>query len=56
MLREDAMIFWQSRNRYKSSAIALAVAKNYSKLNAASKDGCVDGQFYSNFTPFVLNN
>ena len=31
-LREDAMIFWQSRNRYKSSAIALAVAANYSAL------------------------
>ena len=26
-LREDAMIFWQSRNRYKSSAIALSVAQ-----------------------------
>jgi alpha-D-xyloside xylohydrolase len=26
-LREDAMIFWQSRNRYKSSAIALDVAE-----------------------------
>ena len=31
-LREDAMIFWQSRNRYKSSAIAAAVAANYSAL------------------------
>ena len=32
-LREDAMIFWQSRNRYKSSAIAEAIAANYSALN-----------------------
>ena len=31
-LREDAMLFWQSRNRYKSSAIAEAVAANYSAL------------------------
>jgi hypothetical protein len=31
-LREDAMIFWQSRNRYKSSGIAQAVAANYSAL------------------------
>jgi len=31
-LREDAMIFWQSRNRYKSSAIAEAIAANYSSL------------------------
>ena len=33
MLREDAMIFWQSRNRYKSSAIALAVAEKYRQLD-----------------------
>lgn len=33
MLREDAMIFWQSRNRYKSSAIALDVAEHYRKLD-----------------------
>jgi len=31
-LREDAMIFWQSRLRYKSSAIALQVASQYSQL------------------------
>ena len=33
MLREDAMIFWQSRNRYKSSAIALGVAERYKALD-----------------------
>ena len=33
MLREDAMIFWQSRNRYKSSAIALSVASKYQSLD-----------------------
>ena len=32
LLREDAMIFWQSRNRYKSSAITEAIASNYSSL------------------------
>jgi hypothetical protein len=32
MLREEAMIFWQSRNRYKSTAIALAVADRYQQL------------------------
>ena len=32
-LRENAMIFWQSRNRYKSSKIALSVAERYAKLN-----------------------
>ena len=31
-LREDAMIFWQSRNRYKSSAIASDIAKRYADL------------------------
>jgi len=31
-LREDAMIFWQSRNRYKSSAIALSIASKYAEL------------------------
>jgi alpha-D-xyloside xylohydrolase len=31
-LREDAMLFWQSRNRYKSSRIALAVADRYATL------------------------
>ena len=32
-LREDAMIFWQSRNRYKSTAIALSVAERYAALD-----------------------
>ena len=32
MLREDAMIFWQSRNRYKSSRIAMEVANRYAEL------------------------
>lgn len=32
-LREDAMLFWQSRLRYKSSAIALDVAARYSQLD-----------------------
>jgi hypothetical protein len=32
MLREDAMIFWQSRNRYKSTDIALSVADRYREL------------------------
>jgi len=31
-LREDAALFWQSRNRYKSSAIALDVAERYRQL------------------------
>jgi alpha-glucosidase (family GH31 glycosyl hydrolase) len=31
-LREHAMLFWQSRNRYKSSAIALGVAEHYQQL------------------------
>ena len=31
-LREDAMIFWQSRNRYKSSDIALSIAQRYADL------------------------
>jgi alpha-D-xyloside xylohydrolase len=31
-LREDAMLFWQSRNRYKSTAIALSVADQYEQL------------------------
>jgi alpha-D-xyloside xylohydrolase len=33
LLREDALIFWQSRNRYKSSAIAMGVATRYASLN-----------------------
>jgi len=32
-LRDDAKIFWQSRNRYMTSKIALEVATNYSKLD-----------------------
>ena len=32
-LRDEAMIFWQSRNRYKSSAIALSVADQLQKLD-----------------------
>jgi alpha-D-xyloside xylohydrolase len=32
-LREDAMIFWQSRNRYKSSDIVMAVADKYKQLD-----------------------
>ena len=32
-LREDAMLFWQSRNRYKSSDIALGIADRYAELN-----------------------
>ena len=32
-LREDAMIFWQSRNRYKSTEIALSVANRYKSLD-----------------------
>ena len=31
-LRADAALFWQSRNRYKSSAIALGVAERYAAL------------------------
>jgi alpha-D-xyloside xylohydrolase len=32
LLREDAFIFWQSRNRYKSSAIAMSIAERYAQL------------------------
>ena len=32
-LREDAMIFWQSRNRYKSADIVLAVCDRYKALD-----------------------
>ena len=32
-MREDAMIFWQSRNRYKSSRVVENVAKRYMELN-----------------------
>ena len=31
-LREDAMSFWQSRNRYKSNDIALSIADRYQQL------------------------
>jgi len=31
-IREDALAFWQSRNRYKSSAIALDVARRYAAI------------------------
>jgi alpha-D-xyloside xylohydrolase len=40
-LREDAMIFWQSRNRYKSSRIALEVADRYRRLGLADHVGVV---------------
>jgi alpha-D-xyloside xylohydrolase len=33
MLREDAMIFWQSRLRYVNSTVALSVAKRYQELD-----------------------
>lgn len=33
MLREDAMIFWQSRNRYMTSNIAMGVAEHYKQLD-----------------------
>jgi len=33
MLREDAMIFWQSRNRYMTSKIAMEVADHYKALD-----------------------
>ena len=32
-LREEAMLFWQSRLRYKSSAIALRIAQQYQALD-----------------------
>ena len=54
-LREDAMLFWQSRNRYKSSAIAEAVAANYSALKLPVgvlvvdyENQVVDGDFLPN--------
>lgn len=33
LLRPEAMLFWQSRNRYKSSRIVKHVASKYAKLN-----------------------
>ena len=54
-LREDAMGFWQSRNRYKSSAIALSVAQRYADLELPVgvvvidyKNQHVDGDFAPN--------
>ena len=32
-LREEAMLFWQSRNRYKSSSIAIDIATKYKSRN-----------------------
>ena len=32
-LRQEAMLFWQSRNRYRSTEIALAVADRYKALD-----------------------
>lgn len=32
-LRENAMLFWQSRNRYKSSQIAMSIADKYAALD-----------------------
>ena len=54
-LREDAMGFWQSRNRYKSSKIALSVAQRYADLELPVgvividyKNQHVDGDFSPN--------
>jgi alpha-D-xyloside xylohydrolase len=54
-LREDAMLFWQSRNRYKSSAIALSIAERYADLKLPVgvividyKNQHVDGDFAPN--------
>ena len=54
-LREDAMLFWQSRNRYKSTAIALNVAEKYSELELPVgvlvvdyKNQKIDGDFAPN--------
>ena len=33
LLRESAQLFWQSRNRYKSSAIAMRIADRYAALD-----------------------
>jgi alpha-D-xyloside xylohydrolase len=40
-LRDDAQIFWQSRNRYKSSRIALQVADRYRSLGLQNQVGVV---------------
>lgn len=54
-LREDAMIFWQSRNRYKSSAITEAIAAQYAALSLPVgvlvvdyENQLVDGDFLPN--------
>ena len=54
-LREDAMVFWQSRNRYKSSDIALSIADRYQQLDLDVgvlvidyKNQLVDGDFAPN--------
>uniref|UniRef100_A0A7S2FY80 Glycoside hydrolase family 31 protein n=1 Tax=Haptolina brevifila TaxID=156173 RepID=A0A7S2FY80_9EUKA len=70
-LREEAMIFWQSRNRYKSSAIAMGVADRYAALKLPVgvlvidyKNQVHDGDFapdaacypsVSNLTHYVAN-
>ena len=55
LLRADAQLFWQSRNRYKSSAIALGVAQAYANLSLPVgvvvvdyKNQAVDGDFAPN--------
>jgi alpha-D-xyloside xylohydrolase len=40
-LRDDAQLFWQSRNRYKSSRIALAVAERYKALGLSAFVGAL---------------
>ena len=49
------MLFWQSRNRYKSTAIALEVAEKYSELELPVgvlvidyKNQKIDGDFAPN--------
>ena len=56
LLREDAMLFWQSRLRYKSSDIALQVAARYAALDPPVPVGVLVVDFYNNvndgdFTP-----
>lgn len=55
LLREDALYFWQSRNRYKSTKIALAVAERYARLRLPIgvlvidyKNQVTDGDFSPN--------
>lgn len=54
-MREEALLFWQSRNRYKSSDIALSIAQHYQKLALPIgvlvidyKNQLVDGDFLPN--------